>query len=182
MKRRGRRQPQEAIKLPDINVNQFIKAKEVRLLDPVGELIGVVGLEDAQQRAEDMELDLVEISPKASPPVCKIMNFSKHLFELKKKKLESKKNQKQIIHKAIKFRPNTDVGDYTVKLKKIQGFLEKGNHVKVVVWFRGRELAHQELGEKLLDRVHADLNDKVVVQSNAKMEGRQMIMVISPAK
>ncbi len=182
MKRKGGRRPQERISLPKVNINEKIRAATVRLLDSDGEFLGIVDLKEAQEKASEAELDLVEIASQAEPPVCKIMNYSKYLFELKKKKLEAKKNQKQIVHKSIKFRPNTDKGDYEVKMKKINDFLEKGNHVKVIVWFRGREMAHQQLGTRLLNQVHEDLGENVNVQSEAKMEGRQMIMVISPSK
>ncbi len=180
MKRRGGRRPQQKIILPDIRANNRINAENVLLLDEEGSSLGVVPTKDALEESQKRDLDLVEIAPQAKPPVCKIMNFSRHLFELKKRKAEAKKNQKKIIHKSIKFRPNTDTGDYDVKLRKITEFIERGNHVKILVWFRGRELMHHDLGERLLERIKNDLKDKVTVQSDAKLEGRQMIMVLCP--
>jgi translation initiation factor IF-3 len=125
-------------------------------------------------------MDLVEISPDAEPPVCKIMDYGKHLFELKQKQKESRKKARQIQVKEIKFRPGTDIGDYQVKLKNLIRFLEDGDKAKVTVRFRGREMAHQELGLQLLERIEQDLAEHGVVEQRPNMEGRQMIMVLAP--
>ena len=132
--------------------------------------------------AKDESLDLVEVSPTADPPVCRIMDFGKYLFELNKKAQSAKRKQKQVHVKEIKFRPGTDEGDYQVKLRKLTEFLEYGDKTKVTLRFRGREMAHQELGAKLLARVRKDLDEIGVVEQMPQMEGRQMIMVMSPKK
>jgi len=139
----------------------------------------VVPLREARQAAEDAALDLVEIAPTATPPVVRIMNYGKFSFEESKKR---KKKQKETKLKEIKFRPGTDVGDYEVKLRNLRSFLEEGNKVKVTVWFRGREMAHQELGIKLLERVKEDLAELGKVEQFPKLEGRQLLMVIAPKK
>ncbi len=155
---------------------------EVRLIDAAGEQVGVVSSFDALRRAQDSQLDLVEISPNARPPVCRIMDFGKFRYDQEKKKAQAKKKQKQTQVKEIKFRPGTDVGDYDVKLKKMKSFLEKGDKVKVTLRFRGREMAHQELGLDLLKRVEVDLGEFITVEQRPKAEGRQMVMVVSPKK
>jgi translation initiation factor IF-3 len=137
---------------------------------------------EAQQAAEEAKLDLVEISPGAEPPVCKIMDYGKFVFEQKKAKAAAKKKQTIVHVKEIKFRPGTDIGDYNVKLRKLQEFLNDGDKTKVTVRFRGREMAHKELGMDLLARVEKDLAEYGEVESHAKLEGRQMIMVIAPKK
>lgn len=139
-------------------------------------------LAEALRAAEDADLDLVEIVANAEPPVCKIMDFNKHLFDLKQKQKDAKKKQHQVQVKEIKLRPGTDVGDYNVKLRAILKFLEEGNKVKITLRFRGREMAHQELGMKLLNRVEEDLKEYGVVEQRPKFEGRQMVMVLAPAK
>lgn len=147
-----------------------------------GEQLGVLPLEEAQKLALDAELDLVEIVPNADPPVCRVMNYGKYLFELGKKQQQAKKKQKQIQIKEVKFRPTTEEGDYQVKLRNLIRFLNEGDKAKVTLRYRGREFAHQELGLKLLKRVEADLADIGVVEQFPKMEGRQMVMLIGPKK
>jgi translation initiation factor IF-3 len=154
----------------------------VRLIDAEGEQVGVVTLEEAQKLAEEAGIDLVEVSPTASPPVCRIMDYGKFLFEENKKRHAAKKKQKQIHIKEVKFRPGTEEGDYQVKLRNLTRFLTNGDKTKVTLRFRGREMAHQELGMKLLKRVEADLTDLAVVEQFPRMEGRQMVMVMAPKK
>jgi translation initiation factor IF-3 len=141
-----------------------------------------VPLARAKELAEEADLDLVEIAPQAKPPVCRIMDYGKYLFEANKQKAIAKKKQKQIQVKEIKFRPGTEEGDYQVKLRNLIRFLEDGNKAKVSLRFRGREMAHQDLGLKLLERVAEDLKDLSVVEQHPKKEGRQMIMVLAPSK
>ena len=147
-----------------------------------GEQLGIVSVTEAHQIAEQKQLDLVEISPYAEPPVCRLMDYGKFLYSTAKKKQESKKKQKQIIVKEVKFRPGTDIGDYDIKVRNLVRFLDAGNKVKVTLRFRGREMAHQELGMKMLKRVEADLDELGVVEQMPKMEGRQMVMVLAPKK
>jgi translation initiation factor IF-3 len=148
-----------------------------------GEQIGIVSIIKAQQMAMDAELDLVEIAPQAKPPVCRVMDYGKFLFEENKRKATAKKKQKQIQVKEVKFRPGTDEGDYQIKLRNIIRFLEEGDKAKITLRFRGREFAHPELGRKLLERLEADVGEQLgVVEQNARMEGRQMVMMIAPKK
>jgi translation initiation factor IF-3 len=164
-------------------LNELITAAEVRLIGLDGEAIGIVSLDDALDRAEAASVDLVEISPTANPPVCRIMDYGKFLYEKSKEQKEQKKKQKQIQVKEIKFRPGTDEGDYQVKLRNLKRFLEAGDKTKVTLRFRGREMAHQELGLDLLNRVKDDLKDLAQVESFPnKVEGRQMVMVLAPIK
>ena len=142
----------------------------------------MVDTRDALAQAQEAELDLVEVSPDANPPVCKIMDFGKYLFEQKKAKAAAKKKQKVTQVKEIKFRPGTDIGDYKVKLRNLIRFLEDGDKTKITVRFRGREMAHQELGMELLKRVEKDLEEYGSVEQRPSMEGRQMTMVIAPNK
>ena len=132
--------------------------------------------------AEEAELDLVEIVPNAEPPVCRVMNYGKYVFELTKKKQAAKKKQKQIQIKEIKFRPGTEEGDYKVKLRNLTRFLNNGDKVKVTLRFRGREMVHQELGTRMLERIEADLQEHGVVEQFPKMEGRQMVMLLAPKR
>lgn len=162
--------------------NDEIDASEVRVIDQDGEQAGVMSLREALVIAKEQSLDLVEVSPMAKPPVCRIMDFGKYLFELNKKAQTAKRKQKQVHIKEIKFRPGTDEGDYKIKLRKLTEFLEIGDKTKVTLRFRGREMAHQDLGAKLLARVRDDLQEIGVVEQMPQMEGRQMIMVISPKK
>lgn len=156
----------------------------MRLIGAEGEQVGVVPIDAAQQAALDADLDLVEIVPNAVPPVCRVMDYGKFLFEENKKKHAAKKKQKQTQVKEVKFRPGTDIGDYKVKLRNLIKFLNNGDRVKVTLRFRGREMAHQELGAKLLDRVAHDVESEGhgSVEQRSKMEGRLMVMVISPKK
>ncbi len=151
--------------------------------DDSGEQLGIVPFDEALAKAEEATLDLVEISPNAEPPVCRIMDYGKFLYEKSKAAKEQKKKQKTIQVKEVKFRPGTDVGDYQVKLRNLVRFLEGGDKTKVTIRFRGREMAHQELGIELLNRVKADLEEISTVESFPKRaEGRQMIMVLAPVK
>ena len=163
-------------------INKEITTGDIRLIGEGGEQLGIVSVTEAHQIAEEKQLDLVEISPYAEPPVCRLMDYGKFLYSVAKKKQESKKKQKQIIVKEVKFRPGTDVGDYDIKVRNLVRFLDAGNKVKVTLRFRGREMAHQELGMKMLKRVEADLDELGVVEQIPKMEGRQMVMVIAPKK
>lgn len=147
-----------------------------------GQQIGIVSINDALRRAEEAGLDLVEISPNAAPPVCRIMDFGKFQYEESKRKHAAKKKQKQIQIKEVKFRPGTDVGDYQVKLRNLIRFLENGDKAKITLRFRGREMAHQELGLELLKRVETDLAEYGTVEQRPKLEGRQMVMVINPKR
>lgn len=147
-----------------------------------GDSKGIVSIKQALQAADEAKLDLVEISPGAEPPVCKIMDYGKYVFEQKKARAAAKKKQTVVHVKEIKFRPGTDIGDYNVKLRKLTEFLEHGDKTKITVRFRGREMAHKELGMELLERVEKDLSEYADVESRAKMEGRQMIMVMAPKK
>jgi translation initiation factor IF-3 len=162
--------------------NDEIEAGEVRVIKSDGEQAGVMPIAQAIDLAKSMDLDLVEVSPNAEPPVCRIMDFGKYLFEQNKKAQHSKRKQKQVHVKEIKFRPGTDEGDYQVKLRKLMQFLEHGDKTKVTLRFRGREMAHQELGANLLARVREDLEEYGVVEQMPQMEGRQMIMVMAPKK
>ena len=161
-------------------MNDDIGSPEVRLIDAEGENRGVVSKFDALELAADSGLDLVEISPHADPPVCKILDYGKYKYEAQKRKNEARKKQKVIEVKEIKMRPNIDVHDYDVKMRSIQKFLGEGDKVKVTMRFRGREMAHQELGMKVLERVRDDLGEAAKVEQLPKMEGRQMIMVMAP--
>ena len=152
------------------------------MIGPDGENVGVVPTEDARKIAEENQLDLVEIVPTAEPPVCRVMDFGKFLFEQNKKRHAAKRKQKQIQIKEVKFRPGTEEGDYQVKLRNMLRFLEEGDKVKVTLRFRGREMAHQELGVKMLKRVEGDLAELGVVEQFPRMEGRQMVMLITPKR
>ena len=147
-----------------------------------GDQLGIVSIVEAMRMAEEQEVDLVEIAPLAKPPVCKLMDYGKFRYREQKKAHEAKLKQKQIQVKEIKFRPRTDEGDYKIKLNKLVQFLDEGDKVKVTLRFRGREMAHQEFGFRVLERVKADLETHGVVEQFPKMEGRQMVMVMSPKK
>ncbi|WP_323135056.1 translation initiation factor IF-3 [Methylophaga sp. OBS3] len=163
-------------------LNGEITAREVRVTAANGDQLGILPLARAIELAEEADLDLVEIAPQATPPVCRIMDYGKYVFEANKQKAIAKKKQKQIQVKEIKFRPGTEEGDYQVKLRNLTRFLEDGNKAKVSLRFRGREMAHQDLGLKLLERVAEDLKDLSTVEQRPKKEGRQMIMVLAPSK
>jgi translation initiation factor IF-3 len=163
-------------------VNKEIAVPDVRLIDAEGNQVGIVNTRDALDRATEEGLDLVEIVPTAEPPVCRLMDFGKFLFDQKKKKSEARKKQKQVQIKEVKFRPGTDEGDYQVKLRNLIRFLNEGDKAKVTMRFRGREHAHRELGLNLLRRVEGDLADISIVEQQPQMEGRQMVMVLNPKK
>lgn len=163
-------------------VNEKIRADEIRLIGAEGENIGLVTPQRGIELADDAGLDLVEISPNATPPVCKIMDFGKFKYETQKRESEARKKQKIIEIKEVKFRPNTDVHDYDVKMRNVVKFLGNGDKVKVTMRFRGREMAHLELGRALLERVADDIEEIGKIESMPKMEGRQMIMMVSPSK
>jgi translation initiation factor IF-3 len=163
-------------------INQQISVPEVRLIDAEGQQVGIISTREALRAAEESGLDLVEISPTAKPPVCRIMDYGKYLFEASKKQAEARKKQKQIQVKELKFRPTTEEGDYQVKLRNLIRFLEHGDKVKITLRFRGREVAHQELGMKILERLQQDTAEHAIVEQHAKREGRQLMMVLSPKK
>lgn len=163
-------------------INENIDATEVRLVLADGEQKGIVTIDEAREAAADAKLDLVLIAPEAQPPVCKIMDYGKHIFDLKKQKAANKKKQRKTQLKEIKFRPGTEEGDYQVKLRNLIRFLEDGDKAKVSLRFRGREMAHQELGMELLKRVEQDLIELGTVEQHPKLEGRQLMMVIAPKK
>ncbi|QDL92849.1 translation initiation factor IF-3 [Paroceanicella profunda] len=178
------RRPQNAPPTRDTGprVNDRIRATEIRLIGADGENVGVISPRDALVMAQEAGLDLVEISPNAAPPVCKIMDFGKFKYEQQKKAAEARKNQRVIEIKEVKFRPNIDQHDYDVKMRNVTKFLEEGDKVKVTLRFRGREMAHMELGSQLLRRVAGDVEALGKVESMPKLEGRQMVMVIGPMR
>lgn len=163
-------------------VNEDITAHEVRLIGSDGQQLGIMPIADAIKQAAGEGMDLVEISPNADPPVCRVLDYGKFRYQDSKRKAAAKKKQKQMQVKEVKFRPGTDIGDYGVKLRNLMKFLENGDKAKVTLRFRGREMAHQELGLELLKRVEADLLEYGTVEQYPKMEGRQMVMVISPKR
>ena len=158
----------------------MITAPQVRLIGVEKEPLGIVSIAEALRLADEAELDLVEISPLADPPVCRIMDIGKFKYAESKKLHEAKLKQKQVQIKEIKFRPGTDDGDYNIKLRNLIKFLSDGDKTKITLRFRGREMAHQEIGMRLIERVRADLEEHGVVEQFPKMEGRQMVMVLSP--
>ncbi|MEJ2106370.1 MAG: translation initiation factor IF-3 [Acidiferrobacteraceae bacterium] len=166
----------------ETRLNNEITAPEVRLIGPDGEQVGVVSNEEALQAAEEAGLDLVEISPNAEPPVCRVMDFGKYQYEQSKRQAAAKKKQKQIQVKEVKFRPGTDIGDYNIKLRNLIRFLEHGDKAKITLRFRGREMAHRELGMQLLQRIEKDLEEYATVEQHPRLEGRQMVMVMNPKK
>ena len=160
--------------------NREINVRSVRLVDAAGEMVGVVSIRDALIAAEEAGLDLVEVSPNADPPVCKILDYGKFKYEAQKRANEARKKQKIIEVKEIKMRPNIDDNDYDVKMRSARRFLEEGDKVKVTMRFRGREMAHQDLGMNVLIKVRDDLVELAKVEQMPKLEGRQMIMVLAP--
>lgn len=154
----------------------------MRVIDAEGEQAGVMSLRTALELAREAGLDLVEISPNAEPPVCRVMDYGRFKFEQSKKAHTARKKQKQVQLKEVKFRPGTEEGDYQVKLRNLVRFLENGDKTKITLRFRGREMAHRELGAQLLKRVEEDLNELALVEQRPKMEGRQMVMVMAPRK
>ena len=161
-------------------MNYAIQAQKIRLVDENGEMVGVVARQKGLEMAAAAGLDLVEISPNAEPPVCKILDYGKFKFEAQKKKAEAKKKQKVVEIKEIKLRPGIDDNDYNVKLKSMQRFIGEGNKVKITMRFRGREMSHQEIGEEVLTRVKTDMGDIAKVEQQAKVEGRQITLVLAP--
>ncbi|MDP5327514.1 MAG: translation initiation factor IF-3 [Paracoccaceae bacterium] len=161
-------------------MNDRIRSPEIRLIGAEGENVGVVTPQQALVMAEQAGLDLVEISPNAEPPVCKIMDFGKYKYETQKREAEARKKQKIIEIKEIKFRPGTDTHDYDVKMRSVFKFLGEGDKVKITLRFRGREMAHQQLGMELLNRVAADVGEEGKIESMPRLEGRQMVMMIGP--
>ncbi len=162
-------------------INQFIQANQVRVVTDSGDQLGVLTLREALDAAELRGLDLVEIAPQSSPPVCKIMDYGKHRFESQKKQKESRKKQKVIKLKEVKLRPNVGEHDYQVKLKNGRRFIEAGDKVKVSLRFRGREITHDDIARELMARYAGDLEDIAKIEQQSKMEGRQMVMILVPA-
>jgi translation initiation factor IF-3 len=164
----------------DTRINEQIRVPEVRLIDDEGQQVGIVPIAQAQAMAEEKGLDLVEVAPQAKPPVCKIMDYGKYLFQQKKKASEAKKKQKVILVKEVQFRPRIDDHDYNFKRNHVLRFLDDGAKVKAIVRFRGREMAHQELGRAILDRLLADIEGKGAADGVPSMQGNRMSIVISP--
>ncbi len=163
-------------------INGEVNAREVRLIGVDGEVVGIMSGREALKMAEEADTDLVEISPNATPPVCRLMDYGKFKYQEQKKAAEAKAKQKVIQVKEIKLRPGTDENDYQVKMRSIKRFIEEGDKVKVTLRFRGREMAHQEIGMRQLERIRDELNEVVQVESMPKLEGRQMIMMLAPAR
>ncbi|MEM7778631.1 MAG: translation initiation factor IF-3 [Pseudomonadota bacterium] len=178
MRRPARGAPERDTSGP--RINDQIKVREVRLIEESGDNVGIVDRDDALQRAVDAGLDLVEISPDADPPVCKIMDYGKYKYLAQKKAAEARKKQKTVEVKEIKMRPNIDDHDYMVKMRAMMRFFDEGDKVKVTLRFRGREMAHQYLGMEVLKRVKADTEEVAKVELEPRSEGRQMIMVLAP--
>jgi translation initiation factor IF-3 len=168
--------------LKRVRRNEEILARSVRVIASNADQLGIMDLDDAKAQAKEEGLDLVEVAPTAEPPVCRIMDYGKFVFEQSKKSQSSRKKQKMIHVKEVKFRPGTEEGDYQVKLRNLVRFLTQGDKAKVTLRFRGREMAHQELGAQLLDRVRKDLEEYGAVEQFPQLEGRQMVMVIAPKK
>lgn len=166
----------------EIRINENITAKQVRLIDANNENRGIVSIREALALAEEEDLDLIEISPQANPPVCKILDFGKFRYEQQKRKSEAKKNQKVVEIKELKLRPMIDTHDYEVKVKQAKKFLEQGNKVKFTMRFKGRELSANDMGKQVLSKLIEDLEDCAKVDSEMKLEGRQMTMILSPQK
>ena len=163
-------------------MNEQITAPQVRLIDAEGEPVGIVSIAEALRLAEEADLDLVEIAPLAEPPVCRVMDIGKFKYAESKKQHEAKLKQKQVQIKEVKFRPATDDGDYNIKLRNLIKFLADGDKTKITLRFRGREIAHQQIGMQLMERIRQDLTEHGIVEQFPKMEGRQMVMMLSPKK
>ena len=161
-------------------INEMINSRSVRCIDPDGDQLGILSIDEAMNKAEELGLDLVELQPNADPPVCKILDYGKHKYQAQKRANEARKKQKIIEVKEIKLRPNIDQHDYQVKMKAVRKFIDGGDKVKITLRFRGREMAHVELGTDLLSRVQEDIDDFAKIESMPKMEGRQMTMIIAP--
>ena len=173
---------QRAPRAPQVRVNEMIRRSEIRLINPDGQQLGIYPVRQALSIAQEMGLDLVEINPKADPPVCRIMDFGKFKYEQKKQAAAAKKKQKIIEIKEVKMRPKTDSHDFDFKMKHIKRFLEDGNKAKITIRFRGREMAHPEIAARLLDRVVEEVKDLSNVEQNYRMEGRAMTMILAPTK
>lgn len=165
---------------PTTRVNREIRVREVRVIGSEGEQLGILPIQEALRAAEERGLDLVEVAPTADPPVCKIMDFGKYKYEIAKKTHESRKHQKIILLKEVKMRPATDVHDYNFKLNHAKRFLAEGNKVKVTVVFRGREMAHTEIGATLLNKVATDIAEFGNIEQMPKQEGRTLMMIVAP--
>ncbi|MBR3458645.1 MAG: translation initiation factor IF-3 [Selenomonadaceae bacterium] len=163
-----------------MRINEEIRIREVRVTSATGEQLGIMATRDALRMAEEQHLDLVEVAPKAKPPVCRIMDFGKYRYEQQKREKEAKKKQKIITIKEVKLRPNIEQHDFDVKLKNALRFVQEGNKVKVTIMFRGRELSHPELGKEVLSRVAEKLGDMVSIERSAKLEGKNMTMIVAP--
>lgn len=169
-------------RIDEPRVNRRIRVPEIRVIGEDGEQLGIMATMVALKRAESLSLDLVEVQPRAKPPVCKIMDYGKYKYEQSRKLAESKKKQQQIELKEIKFRPKTGDHDFDVKVKSLKRFLEKGNKGKVTVMFRGREIVHTEIGREILNRVIQALGEEALIEQHPRLEGRQMVMIVGPAK
>jgi translation initiation factor IF-3 len=154
----------------------------VRVIGADGEMVGVLSRDEALRLAEDAGMDLVEIQPNAEPPVCRVMDFGKFRFEMQKKASAARKKTKQVEIKEVKFRPTTDDGDYAIKLRNMRRFIEEGDKIKITIRFKGREMAHTELGVQMIQRLEEDLKEEVVIESRPRLEGRQMVMMVAPKK
>jgi translation initiation factor IF-3 len=174
------RDPRGGSSSRDARTNRRIKAREVRVVGPEGDQLGVLPIDQALARAQELGMDLVEVSPMAKPPVCKIMDYGKFKYLEKKKQNEAKKKQVVVQLKEVKLRPRTEEHDYDVKIKKVREFLAESNKARITVMFRGREMSHKELGQKVLQRVIEDLRDVAVIESAPRVEGRQMFMILAP--
>ena len=163
-----------------MRINEEIRIREVRVTSATGEQLGIMATRDALRMAEEQHLDLVEVAPKAKPPVCRIMDFGKYRYEQQKREKEATKKQKIITIKEVKLRPNIEQHDFDVKLKNALRFVQEGNKVKVTIMFRGRELSHPELGKEVLSRVAEKLGDMVSIERSAKLEGKNMTMIVAP--
>ncbi len=180
--RGGRRTDNERERGPQTRINEMIRVREVLLIDETGDNKGVTSIGDAQRYAEGKNLDLVEISPNARPPVCRVMDYGKWKYEQNIKAKEARRNRNQIIIKEIKYRPKIGPGDYTTKTNHVRRFLEADDKVKVTIMFRGREMAHPELGRNILERVAQDVSDLATVETKPNLEGRNMTMMLAPSK
>ncbi|WP_041971880.1 translation initiation factor IF-3 [Geobacter sp. OR-1] len=167
---------------PTVNINQAIRAREVRVIGPESEQLGILTLGEALAMAAEKELDLVEVSPTAVPPVCRIMDFGKFKYQQSKKLQEAKKKQVQVQLKEVKLRPKTDDHDLDFKVKHVKRFLEEGNKAKITMVFRGREITHTNLGLEILEKISEELQEVAVIEVRPKMEGRSMYMIVAPKK
>jgi translation initiation factor IF-3 len=169
-------------KQPKVRVNDMIRAKEIRVVDEDGTQVGLMAPEQALQLAQSRELDLVEVAPNATPPVCRIMNYGKFQYQMSKRAHEARKHQKHVIIKEVKFRPRTDDHDFEFKKNNILRFIEEGNKAKATVVFRGREMTHQEIGRRLMERLIEELKDRVAIERDPKMEGYALVTIFTPKK